>query len=763
MTLDAVLGRMRTEPHWRSRVAHWHHVPARDADYRPAPDYLHPRLVDSLRARGIDQLYSHQAAALDAVHAGKHTVVVTPTASGKTLCYNLPVLDHLLREPQGRAMYIFPTKALAQDQYAGLQRWIEDLEADIKTYPYDGDTPAAERRLIRQAGNIVITNPDMLHSGILPHHTKWHELFDRLRYVVIDEMHGYRGVFGSHVANVIRRLRRICRHYGTDPQFILASATIANPGELASRLLEDDVTLIDENGAPSGEKEFVLYNPPLVNPQLGIRRSATIEASELAAELLKADIHTIVFTRARVTAEVLLTYLRERLPTRIGGKNAIRGYRGGYLPNHRREIERGLRDGSVKGVVSTNALELGIDIGGLDACVMTGYPGTIASAWQQAGRAGRRETTSAAFMVATASPLDQFIIRHPEYFFESTPESGLINPDNLLIVVEHLKCAVFELPFNRQEPFGRYQAADALDYLTEVGILHEVDGTYHWMADSYPAEAISLRTAARENVVILDQSTPSQPRVIGEVDTFAAPMLVHRDAIYIHDGQQYHVDRLDWEEKRAFVHPVSVEYFTDASMAVRVDVIDQFTDGGPASERAHGEVLVSSLVSQYKKVRLHTHENLGWGEVHLPEQQMHTTSYWMTLPDQTSGQVDREALPGAVAGLANAIGNVAPLYLMCDPRDIGVYAQAKSPFTGLATVFVYDKVPGGIGFSDRLYDLHQTLARAARELIRGCPCDDGCPSCVGVSGATDQHPIAKRSTMLLLDALTQSTITPTTT
>ncbi len=763
MTLDAVLGRMRTEPHWRSRVAHWHHVPARDADYRPAPDYLHPRLVDSLRARGIDQLYSHQAAALDAVHAGKHTVVVTPTASGKTLCYNLPVLDHLLREPQGRAMYIFPTKALAQDQYAGLQRWIEDLEADIKTYPYDGDTPAAERRLIRQAGNIVITNPDMLHSGILPHHTKWHELFDRLRYVVIDEMHGYRGVFGSHVANVIRRLRRICRHYGTDPQFILASATIANPGELASRLLEDDVTLIDENGAPSGEKEFVLYNPPLVNPQLGIRRSATIEASELAAELLKADIHTIVFTRARVTAEVLLTYLRERLPTRIGGKNAIRGYRGGYLPNHRREIERGLRDGSVKGVVSTNALELGIDIGGLDACVMTGYPGTIASAWQQAGRAGRRETTSAAFMVATASPLDQFIIRHPEYFFESTPESGLINPDNLLIVVEHLKCAVFELPFNRQESFGRYQAADALDYLTEVGILHEVDGTYHWMADSYPAEAISLRTAARENVVILDQSTPSQPRVIGEVDTFAAPMLVHRDAIYIHDGQQYHVDRLDWEEKRAFVHPVSVEYFTDASMAVRVDVIDQFTDGGPASERAHGEVLVSSLVSQYKKVRLHTHENLGWGEVHLPEQQMHTTSYWMTLPDQTSGQVDREALPGAVAGLANAIGNVAPLYLMCDPRDIGVYAQAKSPFTGLATVFVYDKVPGGIGFSDRLYDLHQTLVRAARELIRGCPCDDGCPSCVGVSGATDQHPIAKRSTMLLLDALTQSTITPTTT
>lgn len=752
MSLTAVLDRMQTEPHWRQRISYWHSIPARDAVTRPIPETLHPRLVEVLQRRGIDALYSHQAAAIEAIGSGQHTVVVTPTASGKTLCYNLPVLDYLLREPHGRAMYLFPTKALAQDQYAGLQSLIEELEADIKTYPYDGDTPSAERRMIRQAGNIVITNPDMLHSGILPHHTKWHELFDRLRYVVIDEMHGYRGVFGSHVANVIRRLRRVCQHYGSDPQFILASATIANPAELAERLIESPVALIDENGAPSGGREFILYNPPVVNAQLGIRRSATLEASDLAGELIKGGVHTIVFARARVTAEVLLTYLRERLPVRIGGKQAIRGYRGGYLPNQRREIERGLREGEIRGVVSTNALELGIDIGALDACVMTGYPGTIASAWQQAGRAGRGESTSAAFMVATASPLDQFIIRHPQYFFERTPETGLINPDNLLILVEHLKCAAFELPFKRRDSFGRYQPVEALEFLSEVGILHEVDGTFHWIADSYPAESISLRTAARENVVIIDQSQPAHPRVIGEVDTFAAPMLVHEDAIYIHDGQQYHVDRLDWDEQRAFVHPVSVEYFTDASLAVRVEVIDQFSDGG-TSQRANGEVLVSSLVTQYKKVRLHTHENLGWGEVHLPEQQMHTTAYWMTIPDQISERVDHLALPGAVAGLANLLGNITPLYLMCDPRDIGVYAQARSPFTGLATVFIFDKVPGGIGFSERLYDVHETLLRAAHEHLTGCGCVDGCPACVGVSSATDDHPITKRATRILLDAL----------
>ncbi|MEX2314544.1 MAG: helicase-related protein, partial [Thermomicrobiales bacterium] len=500
----------------------------------------------------------------------------------------------------------------------------------IKTYPYDGDTPAAARRLIRQAGHIIITNPDMLHSAILPHHTKWHSLFENLQYVVIDEMHGYRGVFGSHVANVIRRLKRICRHYGSSPRFILASATIANPGELAGQLIEEPVEVITRNGAPRGRKDFILYNPPVVNRALGIRRSVVLEASGLASELIRSGVHTIVFARARVTAEVLLTYLREALPPKLGQSNAIRGYRGGYLPNRRREIEAGLRSGQIKGVVSTNALELGVDIGSLDAAVMTGYPGTIASAWQQAGRAGRREGTSAAIMVASSSPLDQFIVNHPEYFFEGSPENGLVNPDNLLIVVNHIKCAAFELPFKRGEPFGAYEPTDALDYLTEAGLLHYVNNTWHWMSDSYPAEDISLRTAARENVVIIERGNAGRPRVIGEVDAFSAPMLVHTDAIYIHDGQQYHVDELDWDEKKAYVKPVNVEHYTDASLSVRVEVIEQFSDGEPSAERHHGEVLVGAIVTQFKKIRMHTHVILGWGKVFLRESQMHTSAYWTT-------------------------------------------------------------------------------------------------------------------------------------
>lgn len=754
MALASFLERLRSEERWKSCIADWRVLPAVGAEYRPLPDDLDPRLTSALASRGVTRLYSHQAEALESVRSGEHTVIVTPTASGKTLCYNLPVLDRLLAEPNARAMFLFPTKALAQDQYVGLQALIEAAGADLKTYPYDGDTPAMERRLIRRAGNIVITNPDMLHSGILPHHTKWHELFENLQYVVIDEMHGYRGVFGSHVANVIRRLKRICRHYGANPQFILASATIANPADLAQQLIEEPVRVIDRNGAPRGERQFVLYNPPVVNRALGIRRSAMLEASGLASELLRAGVHTIVFARARVTAEVLLTYLREALPTRIGAHEAIRGYRGGYLPGQRREIEAGLRDGTIKGVVSTNALELGVDIGGLDAAVMTGYPGTIASAWQQAGRAGRRETTSLAIMVASSSPIDQFIINHPEYFFEGSPESGLINPDNLLVLVEHIKCGAFELPFKRGEMFGSYQPDDALEYLVDAGILHFSNDTWFWMADSYPAENISLRTAARDNVVIIDRSTRENPRVIGEVDTFAAPMLVHTEAIYIHDGQQYYVDELDWEEKKAYVHSVSVDHYTDAGLAVRVEVIEEFTDTTPADLRHYGEILVASLVTQFKKVRLHTHENLGWGIIHLPETQMHTTAYWLTIPSGMTANVEEVRLHGALTGLASLIGNIAPLYLMCDPRDIGVYAQAKSPFTGRATVFIYDKVPGGVGLSERLYDIHDHLLRSAEDHLRSCPCEDGCPSCVGVGPADERIPFSKETTAKLLQMLT---------
>jgi DEAD/DEAH box helicase domain-containing protein len=752
-SLEAFLDRLNREPRFANCIAAWKTIPEQRPVMAALPDDLDPRLVHALKSRGVEHLYVHQADAYEAVSKGRNTVVVTPTASGKTLCYNLPVLNHLLQDPTARALYFFPTKALAQDQYTGLQALIDAAEADIRTYPYDGDTPAAERKLIRQAGHIIITNPDMLHSGILPHHTKWHSLFENLKYVVIDEMHGYRGVFGSHVANVIRRLKRICAHYGSNPLFILASATIANPGELAERLIEAPVEVITRNGAPRGRKEFVVYNPPVVNRALGIRRSAVLEASGIASELIRSGVHTIVFARARTTAEVLLTYLREALPPKLGEGNAIRGYRGGYLPHQRREIEAGLRSGEIRGVVSTNALELGVDIGSLDAVVMTGYPGTIASAWQQAGRAGRREGLSAAILVASSSPLDQFLVNHPEYFFEGSPENGLINPDNLLIVVNHIKCAAFELPFRAGEMFGSYAPADALDYLAEVGLLHEVGGTFHWMADSYPAEDLSLRTAARDNVVIIDHSNKVRPRVIGEVDAFSAPMLVHTDAIYIHDGQQYHVDELDWEQKKAYIRPVNVEHYTDASLAVRIEVIEQFSEGTPSAERHHGEVLVAAIVTQYKKIRMHTHENLGWGKVFLPESQMHTSAYWMSLPQYLSDRMSEATLHGALSGLANVLGNIAPVYLMCDPRDLGVYAQVRSPFTGCATVFIYDKVPGGIGFAEKLYQAHDLLLRAAYDHIRACGCTDGCPSCVGVTPSDESLPFAKKTTRQLLEVL----------
>jgi DEAD/DEAH box helicase domain-containing protein len=731
MNVEDVIEAFRTDPRFAPCFATWRTIPARPAETTPFPETLAPALREALRQRGIDRLYSHQAASFAAATRGRHMAVVTGTASGKTLCYNLPVLNAILADPTARALYLFPTKALAQDQYANLHGMIEAAGAEIRTHTYDGDTPANVRRLIRTAGHVVITNPDMLHAGILPHHTKWHSLFEQLRYVVIDEMHGYRGVYGSHVANVIRRLRRICRHYGSDPIFILASATIANPGELAERLIGDKVEVIDRDGSPHGRREIVFFNPPLLNRQLGIRRSSVLEATRIATDFVRSGVHTIVFARSRATAEVMLTYLRQALPPALGNPRAVRGYRGGYLPLQRREIERGLRDGSVRAVVSTNALELGVDIGSLDACVMTGYPGTVASTWQQAGRAGRREGPSLAVLVASSSALDQFIVQNPDYFFGRQPEHGLINPDNLLVLVNHMKCAAFELPFHDGETFGETPAADVLSFLEEEHILHHAGDTWYWTAETYPAEEISLRTAARENVVIIDNGQTGKPRVIGEIDAFAAPMLVHSEAIYIHEGQQYHVDRLDWDEKKAYVHPLDVDYYTDASLSVRVQVIEQFSDGEPAAPRHHGEVLVGAIVTQFKKIKLQTHENIGWGKVHLPEEQMHTTAYWLSLPQHVSSRMREVELQGALRGMGNALGNVAPLFLMCDPRDIGVYSQIRSPFTDRATIFIYDKIPGGIGFSPRLFDLHSEILAAARDLVRSCGCESGCPSCVG--------------------------------
>lgn len=731
MTLEQILTSLRTQPATAQHLTSWREIASRPAKFAPLPRAVDPRLAAALRQAGIEALYTHQAEAFDLAQTGRHLVVVTPTASGKTLCYNLPVLNGLLRAPETRALYLFPTKALSMDQVDELQTLIRALDADIKAYTYDGDTPGPARRAIRTAGHIVVTNPDMLHAAILPHHTKWLRLFENLRYIVIDELHTYRGLFGSHVANVLRRLRRLCRFYGSTPQIICASATIGNPKALAERLLEDEVALIDDNGAPSGPKVLAFYNPPVINRELGIRRDAILEAQRLATEFIRNRVPLIAFARSRRTAELLTTSFKETAAIHGIGPERIAGYRAGYLPSERRTIERGLRDGKILAVASTNALELGIDIGRLRAALLVGYPGTIASTWQQAGRAGRTQDLSVALMVATSDPLDQYIVRHPEYFFGQPPEAGLVNPDNLYVLTSHVRCAAFELPVAEDERFGPSTLPDILDYLQSRRIVHQADGKWHYVADAYPAQDVSLRSASTENVVIIDTTDP-EPRVIGEVDLPSAPGLVHEHAIYLHLGQQYHVDRLAWEERKAYAHRVDVDYYTTAQIAVDIRVLQEFAPGAPAAAvpgaPAHGEVVVTYRPTIFKKLTLDRHENVGWGPIHLPESTLHTSAYWVTLPELP---LTRDELQGVLIGLSHALAHVAALYLMCDPRDLGRTSEMASPHTGRPTIFLYDAIPGGVGFAERLYRLHLQVLEAARDLIASCPCESGCPSCVG--------------------------------
>lgn len=750
---DAAIASLLADDRFAAVVAAHRELEPTAPRYASWPEDLDGRLVSALRARGVEALYTHQAQAVNAVRGGRNVCVVTPTASGKTLCYNLPVLDAVARDPTARALYLFPTKALAADQLVELQGFAQAAELDLRTSTYDGDTPANVRSVVRAAGQVVITNPDMLHAAILPHHTKWFKLFENLQFVVIDELHTYRGLFGSHVANVIRRLRRICRHYGADPIFICASATIANPAELAERLIEAPVELIDESGAPRGRRHVVLVNPPVVNPQLGIRGSSLLTAQRIGERLIRDGVQTIMFARSRTAVEVLTTYLREAIPSAPGHPSSIRGYRGGYLPNERREIERGLRDGRVRGVVATNALELGIDIGGLDAAISVGYPGTVASTWQQMGRAGRRSGTSLSILVASSAPIDQFLVTHPDYFFDRSPEHGLVNPDNLHLLLDHLKASAFELPVPATERFGIPETAALLDVLEEDGMLRRAtDDRFYWSHENFPASTFSLRSAAQENVVIIDTGGDRR-RVIGEVDIFAAPMLVHEQAIYIHEGRQFHVDRLDWDERKAYVRPVDVDYYTDADLGVTLKVLDVAEEAAMATDgaRQRGEVMVAWHATLFKKIKFHTHENVGWGPIALPEQQMHTAAAWVVLPDHAVARYDRETLDGGLIGLARLARNTAPLLLMCDSRDLGVIAQAQAPFTGRPTLFCYDAVPGGVGLSERLYTLMDDLVLASAGLVRDCPCFEGCPSCAGP--AAEVGPRGKQTAAELLTAM----------
>lgn len=728
MNIEQMKTVLQNKPEFMSRVTAWKELAAQEGKYDKLPESLDPRLKKVLKEKNINKLYSHQKKAFQYIKENNDTVIVTPTASGKTLCYNLPVLNSVLKDKNARALYLFPTKALSQDQLSGLYELIEMLDENIKTYTYDGDTEVNARKSIRESGHIVITNPDMLHVGILPHHTKWIKLFENLEYVIIDEIHSYRGVFGSHVANVIKRLKRICKFYGSDPLFICASATIDNPGQLTTNLIGREIKVINENGAPRGPRDFVLYNPPVVNKELGIRRSYVLESKKIANIFLKNKIKTIIFTRSRLRTEIILSYLRDEKPKGIN----IRGYRGGYLPRERRKIEKGLREGDIHGVVSTNALELGVDIGQLDVSILAGYPGTIASSWQQAGRAGRGQRRSISILIASSSALDQYIVNNPDYFFDQPAESALINPDNLMILLSHIKCAAFELPFEDGEQFGVETTDEILRYLEENNVLRYKGGKYYWSAERYPAEDISLRSASSDDFAVIDKTKTGSPRVIGRVDYFSVPTTIHKDAIYIHEGKQYQVKELDYNGKKAYVKKVDVNFYTDANLAVDLSILDQFDRKDLAKRSAeYGEVVVSAQATMYKKVKFNTHENVGYGDINLPEVEMHTTSWWMSLDHEFEKKLDKSVLENALLGLSNLLVNIAPIYLMCDPGDINSTVQIKSPFTKKPTIFIYDSYPGGVGLSEKLYRIDHKLLKSAYSYLQDCPCDGGCPACVG--------------------------------
>lgn len=719
------------------------HVPAQAARTAPIPESVKLPLRQALYKRGISDLYSHQAQAFEQVEGGKNIVIVTPTASGKTLCYNLPVLNRILAEPGARAMYLFPTKALAEDQLHEFQAAVDAMGAEIKAFTYDGDTPQHARKTIRERANVVLTNPDMLHSGILPHHTRWAKCFENLRYFVIDELHYYRGVYGSHLANLLRRLRRICEFYGSSPKFICCSATIANPRELAETLTGESFELIEENGAPSGEKYFVFYNPPVINRQLGIRRSYLHETRRIANEFIDRGQQTLVFANNRLATEVLITYLKESCERKPMGADAVRGYRGGYLPRERREIERKLRDAEVRAVVATNALELGIDIGSLDAVVMAGYPGTIASTLQRAGRAGRRATTSIAVLVASSAPLDQFIVEHPDYFFDRSPEYAYINPDNLEIALNHLRCAAFELPVREDEKFGPHDTAELCKFLEETGFLHYSAGAWHWTSDTYPADTVSLRAVTSDNFVVVDIT--GDHKVIAEVSFPTALTTLHEKAIYLHEARQYQVEKFDYDGRKAYVRRVDSDYFTDAIDYTQVKILEEFGSeplGG--SVLFHGDVRVNTQVVGWKKIKFFTLENVGAGQLSMPEQEMHTTSFWIHFPlaflEQFADLSPTDKQTG-LAGLGTALQSVGALLLMCDPRDLRVAvteavagSKAYEP-----NLYLYDAYPGGIGQSAPLFKLAPRLLSQTLDLIRSCPCEVGCPSCVGPAGAIGER------------------------
>ena len=761
----------RLKAKYRNRITGELIIPAKPGVYADFPAALDSRLRHALQQRGVSRLYSHQLGAWQSIQAGRHTVVVTPTASGKTLCYNLPVIQATIQQ-KSKALYLFPTKALAQDQVAEILELNQAGDLGVRAYTFDGDTPGDARKAVRTHGDIVVSNPDMLHQGILPHHTKWAQFFENLKYIVIDEMHIYRGVFGSHMANVLRRLRRVCRFYGVDPVFIFCSATIANPKELAQQLIEADVNAVTDSGAPQGEKQLLLWNPPVINHDLGIRASARSQTTRLARWAVRTGLKSIVFAQSRLMVEVITKYLKDVFDKDTRKLPRINAYRGGYLPSTRRATEKKMRAGATDCVIATSALELGVDIGALDVCLLNGYPGTIAGTWQRLGRAGRRNRPALGVLIATSQPLDQYIVRNPDFFLGASPEHARIAPDQLLILLDHIRCAAFELPFKDGERFGKEKLSEFLEYLQEEGLLHHEGKHWHWMADSYPANSVSLRSVAEGNFVVVD-TTDGKQEIIAEVDYGSASMTLYESAIYMVQAQPWQVEKLDWQGRKAFVTRTQADYYTDAIDYTKLKILDSFerhpTD---CTFTSQGEVHLVRRVPGYKKIRYYTHENIGYGKINLPDQEMHTTAVWWQLNPQVLEQTfpsRRQALDGFL-GAAYAMHHVASLLTMSEPHDLGRAVgngdanwfatvdaqgrgQAKS-FQGddmqvldienpaqqfTPTVFLYDNYPGGVGLSAPLCDMRQQVAVRARELVSACECSYGCPACVGPILASDEQ------------------------
>jgi DEAD/DEAH box helicase domain-containing protein len=839
-TLHSLLEKWKRDRNFSENVVRWVDRAAIPAEYEPFPGDVSQALTQVLNQRGIDSLYIHQAQAWKLVRASKNVILTTGTASGKSLCYQLPILDALIRNPASHSLLLFPTKGLTQDQLESMGGLIQNLknnqdecfsDIEIPAAVYDGDTPTSQRQKIRQNARMLFTNPDMLHTAILPHHTIWVDFFKNLEFVVLDEIHIYRGVFGSHIANLIRRLKRIAHFYGSNPVFITTSATIANPLQLASNLFEESFELVEKDGSPHGRNTFLLYNPPIVHPELGIRRSPIQESVKIARELLGYQIQSILFGKTRRTVEMLVRYLQE------GNKlspDALHAYRSGYLPSDRRMIERGLRDGSIRSVAATSALELGIDIGGMEAVILVGYPGTVAATRQQAGRAGRRQGESVAVLVASSGPLDQFLMQHPEYLLDRNSERGLINPDNPLILLHHLRCAAFELPFKDGDQFGRLNPADLADYLqflSQSGDVFQNRGRFTWMADRYPADLVSLRSTTAERVLIRNQAGDHEI-TMGQVDFNSALWMVHPEAVYLHEGQTYLVKSLDLETKIAQVQQADVDFYTEPihqDTITRLNVSKEEEISG--AKKFVGEILVTSQVTGFKRLKWFTQENLGASPLDLPSTELRTVGYWIALSSETVDDLRGQALwqndpneygpkweiirkmvrrrdnftcrvcgtvettqshqihhkrpfrsfPSAeqansldnlitlcpdchrkaeavvkmrsgLAGLRTVLVNLAPLFLMCDVSDLGAYADPQSSLSdGQPTVVVYDQAPAGIGLSQELYDIQNTLLEGAFELVKNCACQDGCPACVGPGGELGSG--GKKETLAILSTL----------